>query len=124
MSKKDLISFIVIYLLTTFAILFSGCRKTQTIPTPPPINKEFFNSPENNVKNGDIINFNLTTVGVYTLTMIDTVQNQVVTRERFTGKIGLNSLKIFTKTLPTKYLSVVLKDQNNQQIGKTRIIIN
>jgi hypothetical protein len=56
--------------------------------------------------------------------MIDTVQNQVITREKFTGKIGINSLKIFTNTLPTKYLSVVLKDQNNQQIGKTRIIIN
>ena len=124
MKKKDLILFIVTYLLTTFAILFSGCRKTQTIPTPPPINKEFFNSPENNVKNGDLINFNLTTGGVYTLTMIDTVQNQVVSRERFTGKVGLNSLKIFTNTLPTKNLSVVLKDQNNNQVGKTRIIIN
>jgi fucose 4-O-acetylase-like acetyltransferase len=109
-----------------FILLLSlvACRKTQVPPTPQTINKEFFNSPENNVKNGDIINFSLTTVGVYTLTMIDTVQNQVITREKFTGKIGTNSLKIFTKTLPTKYLSVVLKDQNNQQIGKTRIIIN
>jgi hypothetical protein len=101
-----------------------SCKKTQVLPTPQTINKEFFNSPENNVKNGDIINFSLTTVGVYTLTMIDTVKNQVITREKFTGKIGINSLKIFTKTLPTKYLSVVLKDQNNQQIGKTKITIN
>lgn len=124
MKKKDLISFIVIYLLITFAILFSGCRKTQVIPTPPPINKEFFNSPENNVKNGDIMNFNLTTGGIYTLTMVDTIQNQVISRERFTGKVGLNSLKIYTNSLSTKYLSVELKDQNNNQIGKTRIIIN
>ncbi len=123
MKKKDLISFIVIYILTTFAILFSGCRKTQAIPTPP-INKEFFNSSENNVKNGDIMNFNLTTDGTYTLTMIDTIQNQVVSRERFTGKVGLNSLKIYTNSLPTKYLSVELRDQNNNQIGRTRIIIN
>jgi len=56
--------------------------------------------------------------------MIDTIQNQVVSRERFTGKVGLNSLKIYTNSLPTKYLSVVLKDQNNVQIGKTKIIIN
>ncbi len=124
MKKKDLISFIVIYIFTTFAILFSGCRKTQVIPTPPPINKEFFNSSENNVKNGDIMNFNLTTDGTYTLTMIDTIQNQVVSRERFTGKVGLNSLKIYTNSLPTKYLSVELRDQNNNQIGRTRIIIN
>jgi DNA helicase TIP49 (TBP-interacting protein) len=89
-----------------------------------PTNVEFFSLSENKIKNGDVININLTTGGVYTLTMIDTVQNQVVSRERFTGKVGLNSLKIFTNTLPTKNLSVVLKDQNNNQIGKTRIIIN
>jgi hypothetical protein len=81
-------------------------------------------SSENTVKNGDIINFNLTTSGIYTLTMMDTIQNQIISRERFIGKIGLNSLKIYTNSLPTKYLSVELKDKNNQQIGKTRIIIN
>ena len=105
-------------------ILLVGCRKVD-IPTPaPPTNKEFFTSSENTVKNGDLINFNLNTSGVYTLTMMDTIQNQVVSRERFTGKVGLNSLKIYTNSLPTKYLSVELKDQNNNQIGKTRIIIN
>ena len=70
------------------------------------------------------MNFTLTTVGTYTLTMIDTVQNQVISRERFTGKVGLNSLKIYTNSLSTKYLNVVLKDKNNVQIGKTKIIIN
>ena len=90
----------------------------------PPIVKEFFTLPENTIKNGDVINFNLTTSGIYTLTMMDTIQNQIISRERFTGKVGLNSLKIYTNSLPTKYLSVELKDLNNQQIGKTRIIIN
>ena len=105
-------------------VFIVSCRKTE-LPTPViPTNKEFFISSENTVKNGDLINFKLTTGGVYTLTMIDTIQNQVVSRERFTGKVGLNSLKIYTNSLPTKYLSVELKDQNNNQIGKTRIIIN
>ncbi len=109
-----------------FILLLSlvACRKTQVIPIPEPVNKEFFKYSENNVKDGDIINFNLTVEGVYSLTMEDTIQNQVISRERFIGKVGLNSLKIYTKTLPTKYLSVILKDQNNNQIGKTRIIIN
>ena len=106
-------------------ILLVGCTKPDLpTPTPTTTDKEFFTSSENTVKNGDIIKFNLTTAGVYTLTMIDTPQNQVVSRERFTGKVGLNSLKIYTNSLPTKYLSVELKDQNNNQIGKTKIIIN
>ena len=105
-------------------VFIISCRKTISPIVEPPVGKEFFTSSENTVKNGDIINFNLTTSGLYTLTMIDTAQNQIISRERFTGKVGLNTLKIYTNSLPTKYLSVVLKDQNNQQIGKTRIIIN
>ena len=114
---------IKIILLFCFVFMLS-CRKTTPIVTEQPKSVEFFSLSENKVKNGDVINFNIKTGGVYTLTMIDTVQNQIISRERFTGKVGLNSLKIFTNTLPTKYLSVVLKDQNNNEIGKTRIIIN
>ena len=105
-------------------VFILSCKKTISFTPESPTSVEFFSLPENKVKNGDVININLTTVGTYTLTMIDTVQNQVVSRERFTGKVGLNPLKIFTNTLPTKYLSVVLKDKNNNEIGKTRIIIN
>ena len=105
-------------------VFMTSCRKTTPIVTEQPTNVEFFSLSENKVKNGDVINVNIKTGGVYTLTMIDTIQNQIISRERFTGKVGLNSLKIFTNTLPTKYLSVVLKDQNNNEIGKTRIIIN
>ena len=112
-------------ILFILVLTLVGCKKI--VPPAPVVssnNKEFFSVSENTVKNGDLMNFNLTTGGTYTLTMIDTVQNQVISRERFTGKIGLNSLKIYTNTLPTKYLNVVLKDQNNVQIGKTKIIIN
>jgi len=115
---------IKIILLCCIVFVIS-CKKV--VPPAPVVssnNKEFFSVSENTVKNGDLMNFNLTTGGTYTLTMIDTVQNQVVSRERFTGKIGLNSLKIYTNSLSTKYLNVVLKDQNNVQIGKTKIIIN
>ena len=111
-------------ILLCCVVFILSCKKTVSFTPESPTNVEFFSLPENKVKNGDVININLTTVGTYTLTMIDTVQNQVVSRERFTGKVGLNPLKIFTNTLPTKYLSVVLKDQNNNEIGKTRIIIN
>jgi hypothetical protein len=114
---------IKIILLCCLVFILS-CRKVVLPPVVLTNSTEFFSVSENTVKNGDIMNFSLTTGGVYTLTMIDTVQNQVVSRERFTGKVGLNSLKIFTNTLPTKNLSVVLKNQNNNQIGKTRIIIN
>jgi len=111
-------------ILMCCVVFIVSCKKTVPPIVEESITKEFFASPENTVKNGDIIKFNLTISGVYTLTMIDTIQNQVLSREKFTGKVGLNSLKIYTNSLSTKYLSVELKDENNQQIGKTKITIN
>jgi hypothetical protein len=110
-------------ILIPFILLF-GCTKPELAVPELKINKDFFSVSENGIKNGDVINFNLITSGIYTITMIDTTINQVVSRERFTGKTGPNSIKIYTNSLPTKYLSVVLKDQNNNQVGKTKIIIN
>ena len=114
---------IKIILLCCFVFILS-CKKTIPLIPESPTNVEFFSLSENKVKNGDVININIKTGGVYTLTMVDTEQNQIISREKFIGKVGLNSLKIFTNTLPTKSLSVVLRDQNNNEIGKTRIIIN
>ena len=73
---------------------------------------------------GSEIVFNLKSSGTYTLTMIDSAANQVVTREKFTGKIGENKLKIYTKSLSATYLYLILEDGSKVQIGKTTIIIN
>jgi hypothetical protein len=122
MKKKDLISFVLIYLLTTFAILFSGCRKTQVIPTPQPV-VNIFSVKESNVSNGQEIQFELPKNGVYTLTLGDSVNNQVLTRERFIGQIGQNKKKIYTKSLSVKYLYLLLEDENKSKVGKTIIIV-
>jgi hypothetical protein len=104
-------------------IFIISCRKTVSTPPIQSITRDFFANSINTVSNGDSINFTLQTGGVYTLTMIDTIQNQVVSRERFTGKVGMNSLNIYTKTLTQTYLTVVLTDNNNNQINKTKITI-
>jgi hypothetical protein len=56
--------------------------------------------------------------------MGDSVTNQVITRERFTGKVGENKLKIYTSSLPVKYLYLLLENESKTQIGKTTITIN
>jgi hypothetical protein len=55
--------------------------------------------------------------------MLDQTQN-VITRERINGKVGQNKLKIYTSSLPVKYLYLTLEDNTRTQIGKTSIIIN
>jgi hypothetical protein len=106
-----------------FILLLTGCTK---IDTPPPIitTKDIFSVTESAVANGDEVYFDLKSAGVYTLTLIDDTQNQVLTRERINGKIGQNKLKIYTKSLSVKYLYLILEDASKTQIGKTAIKIN
>ena len=99
-----------------------ACRKTAVIPTPQP-NAKIFDVRESSVENGQEIQFNLTTAGIYTLTLGDSTINQVLTREKFNGKIGINKKKIYTKGLQSKYLYLLLEDVTKTKIGKTIIIV-
>ena len=107
-----------------FVLLLIGCTKTVPITPTPPINRDIFSVSQSSVSNGTEIVFSLKADGIYTLTMGDTVTNQVVTRERFKGKAGENKLKIYTKTLPVKYLYLILEDTSKTKIGKTTITVN
>ena len=104
-------------------LMLSACKKVE-LPIPVvPTNTNIFSSKQTEVTDGQIITFDLKVNGVYTLTIGDSVTNQVMTRERFTGKIGQNKLTLYTKSLPTSYLYLLLEDGNKTQVGKTTIII-
>ena len=100
-----------------------ACRKTTIIPTTPPTTLNVFDVRESNIENGQEIQFELIKSGVYTLTLGDSVNKQVLTRERFNGQIGINKKKIYTKSLSVKYLYLLLQDENKTQISKTNIKI-
>jgi hypothetical protein len=108
--------------LLIILLLLSACKKIDVQPLPPTV-QNIFSVAESTVSNGDDIYFDLKAAGIYTLTMLDENQN-VITRERISGKVGQNKLKIYTSSLPVKYLYLVLEDQSRTQIGKTTIKIN
>jgi hypothetical protein len=108
--------------LLIILLLLSACKKIEVQPESPVV-PDIFSVAESTVSNGGDIYFDLKTAGTYTLTMLDETQN-VVTRERISGKVGQNKLKIYTSSLPVKYLYLVLEDQSRTQIGKTAIKIN
>ncbi len=107
-----------------FILLLSlvACKKVEVIPTPQPV-PNIFSVRESSVSNGQEIQFELPKSGVYTLTLGDSVNNQVLTRERFIGQIGQNKKKIYTKSLSVKYLYLLLEDESKNKIGKTIIIV-
>lgn len=110
-------------ILFIFVILLWGCTKPD-LPLPnPPVDK-IFNVGESSVTNGQSIHFDLPSAGVYTLTLIDKESGNVVSRERFTGQYGENVKKIYTKSLQSRYLYLLLEDVTKKEISKTTIIIN
>jgi len=111
---------------TIFILFLSlvACRKVEVVPTPQPTTTDIFSKLEVAVKDGQDIQFKLTSAGKYILTLVDSTQTQVITREKFNGIVGNNIKKIYTKSFTQKTLNLYLSDENNNQIGKTTIIIN
>ena len=105
-------------------IFIISCRKVEVIPQPQPINKDVFAKSEVSVSDGQDIQFNLISAGKYTLTLFDSTTNQVISRERFTGIMGDNIKKIYTKSLSKKSLYLYLTDESNNKIKQTKITIN
>ena len=104
-------------------VLLSACTKVE-IPVPvAPTNTDIFSVKESVVTDGQEIKFTLKTDGAHTLTIGNDATGQVITRERFIGKIGENKLILYTKSLPVTYLYLLLEDGNKTQVGKTIIII-
>lgn len=66
------------------------------------------------------ITFDLSSDGVYDMVIVDELKNEIVTRERFTGKTGVNSLTIYTYAVNKG--SYLLKiEQNNKTINTLNI---
>ncbi len=112
------------FILFCFIFSFISCKKVLIEPKLPNETKDIFTIKEIIVENGKSLNFNLKSSGDYTLTLFDTVSQQVLTKEKIKGKIGENTINIYTKTLPIRYLYLSLEDENNNQIGKTLLVIN
>jgi hypothetical protein len=109
-------------ILFIFLILLVGCTKPD-LPTPVAPNIYVFDVKESSVSNGQLIYFNLPSVGTYTLTLIDKVSGQVISRERFSGQTGENIKKIYTNSIQSQYLYLLLEDVTKKELGKTTIII-
>lgn len=109
-------------ILFLFIVLLWGCTKPE-LPTPEPPVEKIFNVGESSVIDNQSIYFDLPSSGIYMLTLIDKESGQVVSRERFIGQTGENVKKIYTKSLQTRYLYLVLEDGDKNQLKKTTIIV-
>ena len=114
-----------ILLILSIILTLSSCVQEIIEPiTPVPTIKSIFDMKESVVVDGQTIQFDLPTDGIYILTYMDVETGQVISREKFNGKVGKNLKKVYTKTIITKYLYLILSSENSTQISKTKLIIN
>lgn len=103
-----------------FLICMVSC-KDENIEIPQPI--DVFKIEKSTVSNKTEISFNVEKEGMYIVTMIDKNTNQVISREKIKCITGNNKIKIYTKTLPSRYLYLKLEDSFNNQLANTIIIV-
>ena len=107
----------IIILCCVFSIV--SCQKEDIVE---PQSVDIFKLEESNVSNKSEISFNVQTGGVYIITIIDKNTNQVLSREKIKCITGKNKIKIYTKSLQSRYLYLLLEDVTKKEIGKTTII--
>ena len=102
-----------------------SCNKMEIEPMPPPKPVvDIFSVSESSVKDGDEIMFKLDNDGEYILKLVDKQTNQVISKEKIKGKFGENKIKIYTKSLQSKYLYLVLENVEKKELNKTNLTIN
>lgn len=113
-------NFIIILCCILVAV---SCTKMEIEPTPPPVAElEIFTKNEVELSDGSEVIIKLTSDSTYILKLVDKASGQVLSKEKIKGIIGANKIKIYTKSLPSKYLYLVLEDINKKEINKTTII--
>ena len=108
-------------LILSILLIFTSCVDEVVEPLPP-TTQSIFDVKESVVIDGQNIEFKLPSTGLYTLTLIDKETNQVISRERFNGTVGENNKSIYTKSIQSRYLYLLLEDVTKTEIGKTTII--
>ncbi len=99
-----------------------SCYKEDIAPLPKPVENIFLQT-ENQISDSDFLNFELASDGTYYLILQDVETNQVISKEKFIGVKGLNKLNIYTKSIQSRYLYLVLQDETKKEINKTKLVL-
>lgn len=112
-----------IIIICCCVVIIMSCIETELELSEVIAMDNIFALKESKVINGQSIHFDLPSKGTYTLTLIDKESGQVISREKFNGQKGENVRKIYTNSIQSQYLYLLLEDVTKNQIGKTTIII-
>lgn len=106
-------------------VFMTSCYKEdiEPIPQPKPL-VDIFAESETSMSGDTEIMFVSDISGIYIIKLVNISDGQVLSKEKINVNVGQNKLNLYVKTLPAKYLYLVLEDLNKNQVKKTKITIN
>jgi hypothetical protein len=115
-----------ITIIMLFSMVFiTSCYKEDILPEPQPKQMvDVFTQSEIAVSDKEEIMFISDISGIYIMKLVNISDGQVLSKEKINVNVGQNKLNLYVKTLPAKYLYLVLEDLNKNQVKKTKITIN
>ncbi len=105
-----------------FLLFLISCTQEVIEPIPPKQSNVFLQK-ENTIQNTDEISFNLDFEGIYFISLVDIKTKQVISREKILGTKGTNKLNIYTKSVDSRYLYLILMDNNRVELNRTTLIL-
>ena len=110
----------LIYILPLLLLL--GCT-TDLMEVEPygEIHMDIFEVQNTVVSDGDEFFINFESNGEYVLSLVDEFTNITYTNEKIEGKVGSNSLRIYTRALPKGSYNFLVKDNRDNIIKQTTI---
>lgn len=109
------------YLVFLLLIILVSCQKDLLEPIPDPTENMIFETLISKVYDGQDISFQIITNEQHQL-IITTQDGSVITKETFTPTIGLNTRRIYIKTLPKGELILSLLNSTDE-LKSTSIIV-
>jgi hypothetical protein len=112
-------------IIAVMAVLFVGCRKVDTLPTPQPVNTELNITSAVGIKLQSAfvtseVAMNVKSDVSQTVTVrIFDIANKVVSKETINVKAGDNIVKVYTNALPSSAYRIGLFDASGKQLGIT-----
>ena len=102
-------------------LLLTSCVQEVVEPLPVPTTN-IFSQKENRIVDGDEVTFILELEGTYFLSLVDIETNQVVAKEKISAIKGINKKNIYTKSIQSRYLYLVLSDIDRKEINRTKLV--
>ena len=110
--------------LILLLLLLLACQKDEIVEIEIPQEYKFiFKEVESIVLDNQDITFELSSTEKHWLIISDIETKSVIAKESFIPQLGLNTRKIYTKSLPNKKLQLTL-ESSLEVIKSTYIIVN